>query len=128
MDDAQKLYKALFQSEVPRTVKDRFVMASSRLSKDFSPDEIQDYNRVLNTVSDLEALELAARYQNKIPYLVHQIQLMVRLAEAVPENRAEFVNAKDRRFRGILLMFWSGIRTVFKLLKGNCLLRKHINV
>lgn len=120
----ERIYRSLFNKEIPIKVRDRFSIASGLLDKTFLREEIEEARQACAEITDLEALELAARYRNKLPYLVHQFQLMVRLAETIPESRHEFVNSKDRRLTGVFYVLLSGMRTFIKLVKGFFLLRK----
>ncbi|MFW6131824.1 MAG: hypothetical protein ACOC5F_04415 [Candidatus Aminicenantaceae bacterium] len=123
MDEAEKIYKAIFKNEIPPLVKQRFLKASEELFSDYSKKNIEEYKRALSKISDLEALEFAARRKSRIPLLIIKFRLMVYMAETVPENSRFFINRKDKKFTGKLSVLWIGMKAVWKYIKGLFLLR-----
>ena len=128
MDEAEKIYKAVFKTQIPPPIKERFLRASKKLSAGFTQEEMDEYRYVMLKISDLEALELAARRKNRLPLLVSRFRLMVYLAETMPENRKFFLGLKSRRLIWPWCIKFSGLRTVIKLIKGSFLLRALKNV
>ena len=122
--EARKIYKALFSDDVPRRVRDRFIDASNVLFPD-AGRRTDDYYAIISSVEDLEALEVACRYTGKNPLLPLKFNLMVFLAECVPENQHYFVNEHRRVLRGSLSLGAGLIRTCYKLCKGFYLLIRH---
>jgi hypothetical protein len=127
-DEAERIYRAIFRAPIPSDVRDRYCRATKTLFSGFSPEEEQAFAELLREVSDLEALEIAARQRNKIPQLVHRFQLMVHLAENLPANQRVFVNSFDRRISGFFSLGFGGVRTLYKFMKGYFLLRRAGNV
>jgi hypothetical protein len=123
MNDAQKIYKAIFKTDIPPLIEKRFLRASEKLSFYYSKKEIEEYNKALSKVSDLEALEFAARRKNRIPLLILKFRLMVYIAETVPENNRFFINLVNRRFEGKICVLFSGLKAVLKYIKGYFLLK-----
>jgi len=123
MDEAEKIFRATFKSQISLPLKERFNKASELFTITYSKEDIDAYNRALEKISDLEALELAARYRNKLPVLVLKFKLMVYLAETLPENLKFFINRKDRRLIGYILIAYSGLRSMVKFIKGMFLLK-----
>jgi hypothetical protein len=122
--EAEKIYKAIFKKDTPPLIKDRFHRAAKKFQDGFSEKEKKEYEQVLNKVSDLEALELAARFKGKIPLLVSQVRLMVHLAETLPENQHFFVSFRNKRISGFFSLCVGGMRSFFKWVKGWFLLRR----
>ena len=90
----------------------------------FSPEENKAFEAAFKRVSDLEALELAARLREKLAPLVFRFRLMAHLAENLPANQSIFINSRDRRIRGYFSLFCGSLRTLFKSVKGSFLLRR----
>lgn len=125
MDEAQRIYNALFKKEIPPHLKKRFYEAVNRLLVSYSPERKEQHRRVIVKVRDIEALEMAARIKNRLPLLVSKLRLMVYLAETLPQNMNYFINPQDRKFRGKGIVFFSGLRSIIKYIKGVFLLRKY---
>jgi hypothetical protein len=122
--DAERIYRSIFGKPIPEIISERFVLPSVQLISSASEKEITRYRHVMNNVNDLEALEVAARFSGKLSLLTQQFHLITYLAETLPENRHFFVNDRDNRIRGVLVIVFGGIRTVWKLAVGFVLLRR----
>jgi len=124
MDEAEKIYYALFKKEIPLKLKRHFHEAASRLFTSYSWERKEECRRALVEVTDIEALELAARIHNKLPLLVSKFRLMVYLSETLPQNINYFLNLQDKKFKGKGIVFFSGLRSLIKYIKGIFLLKK----
>lgn len=122
MDEAQRIYRALFKETIPPQLRDRFYQASSLLFGDIPKKHAEEYEKALSGVWDLEALEVASRLRNALPLLVWKFQLMVYLAETLPQNWKYYIHSRDERVKGMGSVLLSGGRTGFKLFKGILLL------
>jgi hypothetical protein len=127
-DEAERIFDAVFKAHIPSSVKRRFYEAANRLSSQYSQTEKEEYRRALSRISDLEALELTARYKKRLPLLVSHFRLMVRLGETLPENRKYFFNMRKKRLVWPWVLKFRGIRTAGKYVKGLFLLRSLKNV
>jgi len=123
MDEAERIYNAIFRAKIPRSLKSRFQEAVGRVSDQYTESERKEYNFALASITDLEALELAARQHKRLPLLVARIRLMVRLGETLPENRKYFLITKHRKLVWPWVLKLMGIRTLMKYIKGRFLLR-----
>jgi hypothetical protein len=123
-DEADRIYRAIFRKSISPKVRDRYHRAVDLVPSDFSLEENRAFAEVLRTVSDLEALELAARRQNKMPLLIARFRLMVHLAESLPANQHVFINSSGRRMSGYISLAFGSARTLCKHLKGRFLLRR----
>ena len=124
MDEAERIYYALFKKEIPLKLKKRFYEAVSRLLTSYPQERKEECQRSLAEVRDIEALELAARIHNKLPLLVSKFRLMVYLSETLPQNNNYFLNLQDKKFKGKGIVFFSGLRSLIKYIKGIFLLKK----
>jgi hypothetical protein len=123
-DEADRIYRAIFRTPISSTVRDRYCRAVERVLSDISLEENRAFAEVLRKVSDLEALELAARRQNKMPLLTARFRLMVHLAETLPANQSVFINSFNRRMSGYISLAFGSARTAYKQMKGRYLLRR----
>ena len=123
-DEADRIYRAIFGKPIPSKVRERYYRAVERVLPDFPAKENRAFEEVLRGVSDLEALELAARRQSKLPLLISRFRLMVHLAECLPANQSVFINSSGRRMPGYISLAFGMVRTLFKYLKGRFLLRR----
>ena len=124
MSEAEKIYRAIFKRNIPLSLEEKFSHISPSLSAQFSSAQQEQYSQALAHVADLEALELAGRMRRRLPLLVHSFQIMVHLAETLPENQDIFVRRKANRISAFLAICRGAFRTLFKLIKGLVLLRK----
>ncbi len=122
MFEADKIYQAIFREVAPDILKRRFVEASSRLHDRSDKKELDRYYRAIQKISDLEALEIACRYTRRLPLLSTKFNMMVYIAETIPENQHFFINYKKNVLKGWLTIFNGTVRTAFKLGKGLFLL------
>jgi hypothetical protein len=126
--ESEKIYSALFRSKIPETALTRFIIASKKLNEKLNERELENYYNTISRISDLESLEIAARYFKKLPLLVLKFRGMVYIAETLPENQKYFLNDKSNFLKGLLALINGGINTAYKLLKGYFLIRKIKNV
>jgi hypothetical protein len=124
MDEPEKIYCAIFKSPIPLPIKERFQRASKDLSAGYTQEELAQHNRAISKVADLEALELVARHTKKLPLLVMKFNLMIYLAETLPENRNFYINRNNALCKGWAFLIFSGLRMIMKLSKGLFLLAK----
>lgn len=123
-DEAERIYHAIFRAQIPPIIKERYFRAAGILFSRFSSEENRAFKVALARVSDLEALEIAARLRRKMPPLVFRFRLMVHLAENLPDNQSVFVNSRNQRILGYFSLLCGGLRTLFKSVKGLFLLRR----
>jgi len=123
--EAQKIYRSIFGSKIPPILKERFVAASdATLNQTISASSLNAYYRVIQQIDDLEALELACRYGRRLPFLQLKFQLMVYLAETLPQNQHFFFNRQKSYLKAVSAMLFGSLYSLFKLLKGVLLLAK----
>lgn len=121
--EAQRIYAAIFQGEIPPILRARFVAASQRLDAAADPHELQAYRRALATTADLEALELAARYRRRLPLLTRKFRAMIYLAETLPDHQSYFINDRSRFLVAFATLAWATLASFVKALRGLWLLR-----
>ena len=117
-DEAERIYYSLFRKKIPVSIHYHFNRLSEKLENDYSEKEIKKYSSYIVKTYDLEALEIAARYLKKLPLLTEKFKIMVYLAETLPENYVMYINEKNNRFFGCLLLMTSTFRTLYKFVVG----------
>jgi hypothetical protein len=129
INDAEKIYDAIFKRKIPPSLSKSFFEASEKLELRYSKDEINRYHKYMEKVKDLEALEYACRWFKRCPLLIDKFKIMVFLAETLPENHHAFVNENIRPIFNWLLMGKTCLHSAWKLVKGIFLLKAHsINI
>jgi len=116
--EAKKIYRSIFYKDAPDIIKDRFMRASGRLEEKFNKLELEYYYRVIQTVDDLEALEIFCRYSKRLPILSLKFQLMVFLAETLPENQKFFLNNGSSFLKCLFFIIMSLLQTACKMMLG----------
>ena len=116
--EAERIYYSLFKKKIPASIQYHFNRLSEKLENNYSENEIKKYSSYIVKTYDLEALEIAARYFKKLPLLTEKFKIMVYLAETLPENYVIYINEKNNRFFGCLLLMTSAFRTLYKFIMG----------
>lgn len=125
ISEAKNIYQAIYNEDIPEFVEEKFEEASLRILANYRQDEKLLYEKIIQNVSDLDAIETAARYTNTMKLLTTKFQLMVYLAETVPENHKFFVNEQDIGFsKTALILFIGAVKTLIKFLRGFYMLRR----
>ena len=122
--EARRIFRAVFGGEAPPAVVERFVVASDRLNDAAGEAEVAEYYEVLDRVDDLEALEVASRYRRTLPLLSAKFRIVVYVAETVPELQDRFVNHRNNVVGAVWAVVAGGMRTAYKLAKGNFLMSR----
>jgi hypothetical protein len=122
--DAQRVYNVLFPGTIPADLESRFASAWHVLAADYNAKEREEFDRVVASEGDLEAIEFVARRRKQLPMLVAQVRLMCVLAETRPDHARYYVRTGDHPWMGLLSLAWAGLQGVVKYLKGVYLLQR----
>jgi len=123
--EAEKIYGSIFGRKIPHIIRERFIAVSEvRLNHTVPEETLKAYYRIIQQVEDMEALEVAARYLNKLSFLSLKFQLMVYLAETLPENHRFFYADKKGYPQAGYFIILGFFATLYKLFKGWLLVRK----
>ncbi len=125
--EAQRLYYALFKKPAPELTRLRFIAASQSVFASVHPQEKAIYETALKNVSDLEALEIAARRTKRLPLLSAKMALIIYLAETLPDHQHYFVNERTSFLSGLCAIIKGAMKTGLKFVKGLYLLRTFKN-
>ncbi len=122
--EAERLHRAIFRESPTSAVAQRFDEAVAMLKAAAPESDVAIYHRVLLTVADLEALEVAARHRKRLSLLPAAFRLMVYLAETDPGNQRFFVKRRAGLAGAVASLLAGGLRTSYKLAKGLVLLAR----
>lgn len=117
------LYRSLFGKPAPEALARRFAPVSQQIDQQVDPHELAAYRRALETCTDLEALEYAARLSGRLPLLSRKLRACVALAETLPENQAAYIARRASRAAALRELAAAGVASAFKAAKGFWLLR-----
>jgi hypothetical protein len=121
--EANHLYRALFGCHAPDEVRRQYVEAIHGATVSDSPR--LDLRQLIERGVDLEALEFALRRVRFLNPLTQRFRVISYLAEVRPENYGRFVTEHRQFFAGWLTLAMHLIRSIYKLAKGQRLLRIH---
>src|SRR5439155_26599851 len=121
--EANHLHRALFGGDAPEEVREQYASALQAAPLAAVPG--RDLTRLIDRGIDREALELALRRRTRANALTQRFQVLCYLAEARPEYYSRFVNESPRFLVGWLALALHTVRSVYKLIKGRCLIRIH---
>lgn len=121
--EANHLHRALFGGEAPPEVQRQYARALRDAPLAESPR--CDRPRLLERGADLEAIELALRRRTPANALTQRFHVLCYLVEARPESFERFVNEPPRFVTGTLALGLHALRSLYKLIKGRCLMRIH---
>jgi hypothetical protein len=81
--------------------------------------------KVVSRRLDAEAVEFALRRRGQGQELTRKMQILCYLVEVRPEYFNEFVNTEPSRFRAWAVLANAALRSAWKWLKGEYLIRRH---
>jgi hypothetical protein len=122
--EADRIYGALLGRPAPEVIRERFAEPSRRLDERLGPEETARYREALRRVGDLEALEVACRYRNRLPLLSLKFRAMLYLIETLPENQPRFIKERSNLWSVFWALKIGALRTAWKLGKGLMLCRR----
>ena len=121
--EARFLHTALFAQAVDPAVVERYVEAHRLLFAGDPPSPL--VATIVERRLDAEAIEYALRRRNVGRELTRKLQILCYLAEARAAYQHEFFNRKERRARAVLALVGAALRSAWKLVKGEALVRRH---
>ena len=121
--EANHLHRALFGHDAPAEVQRQY--ADALQGAPLAEFPRCDLTRLMERGIDLEAIELALRRRARVNALTQRFHVLCYLVEVRPEYYPRFVNESSRFAVGWLTLGLHAARSVYKLVKGLCLLRIH---
>jgi hypothetical protein len=121
--EARYLHAALFARRADALTVERYCQAHRLL---FAADPASPLlSRIVEQRLDAEAVEYALRRRRRGRELTRKLQILSYLAEARSAYQDEFVNRTDRRGGAIPTLAGAALRSLWKRLKGELLVRRH---
>lgn len=118
--EANYLFSAMFRSEAPPEVVNRYLEAQKAISLNGTWIDIKT---ILEKKLDVEAIEFASRRRKTI--LSQKMYIMCFVAEQSPCLLAHFINKRTCRLRAFVELGVAGVRSAWKLLYGVYLVRRY---
>jgi len=120
--EAQALHRCVFGGAAPELLVDSYVAAHRVVRPD---TDLQGVRRAVERGLDLEALELYWRIRRPKHALVQKAQILVYLAEALPEYQLRIVGQARRTDWALWRLAGHGLRSLAKFLQGAYLIQRH---
>jgi hypothetical protein len=128
-EEARHLHACLFHRPLDAVVIARYEMALQVGHALACPGEVNLSGQVVSTVVtrrlDPEAVEFALRRRGLGRELARRMQILCYLVEVRPDYLSEFVNLNSSRSRAWAALLAATLRSGWKLLKGEYLVRRH---
>ena len=121
--EAEVFHQAIFGRPVPGDIREAFVSANKLLLKDNKKVTPVRIELILRRSLDVEAIEFALRRRNPQNLLTKKLLILCYLAESRSVYFGTFVNEQYRPVRAFIKLSFATFRSVYKLLKGRCLMR-----
>ena len=121
--EARYLHAALFSRPADPAIIERYVDAHLLLFAHEPSSRV--VAAIVERRLDAEAIEFALRRRRAGRELTRKLQILCYLAEVRAAYEHEFVNRHTRPARAILALAAAAIRSAWKLLKGEVLVRRH---
>jgi hypothetical protein len=122
-DEARYLHAYLFSVPLDPVVVTRYEAAHRELFPLYSPSSV--VSRVVSRRLDAEAVEFALRRRGIGRELTVKMQILCYLVEVRSAYLSEFVNTESCRPCAMVNLLGATVRSVWKLLKGEYLIRRH---
>ena len=120
--EAELFHKRLFDRPIPDEVRKAYISANGLLLKGTTHLLQVKIELILELSMDVEAVEFALRRSSPQNILTKKLLILCYLAESRKDYFATFVNEKNLPFRAFVELSLYTLRSLYKLLKGRCLI------
>ena len=121
--EAEVFHQAIFGRPISQDIRAAFVSANQILLNDALNVTPVRIDLILRRSLDVEAIELALRRRNPQNLLTRKFLILCYLTEARSVYFGDFVNEQYRPVRAFISLSFATCRSLYKLLKGHCLIR-----
>lgn len=121
LEEAERIHRALFRRPMPPLVGERYVAAHAFHCT--GTEDSARIQRVLREGLDLEAVEYALRRRD--PSITRKVQILLYVVETLPRYQDDLLNDRDRRLEGWTRLAAATFRSLWKLIKGRTVARRH---
>lgn len=118
-------HQCFFREPPPAKLVERYILACRTCFADVEETDARLMETLVESRLDPEAVELALRLSKGRGLLTAKLQAYFYLVEVLPEYYAYFVNTKPGFGRGAAEIFWAGLKSAHKLVKGRLLAAKY---
>ena len=123
--EAEFFHGKIFGRPMPAEIGAAYVSANRMLLQDATNVAPVRMELILERAMDVEAIEFALRRRIPQNVLTKKLLILCYLAESRNDYFATFVNEQDRPLRAFLALSLNTFRSLYKLLKGHCLIRMY---
>jgi hypothetical protein len=123
--EAEYLHRKIFDGPIPEALRASYVAANRAVASGGPGPAVAKMALIVERALDVEALELALRRRERRNSLTAKLLILLYLAEARGSHFHFFVNEERARARSFCLLALHALRSLYKLLKGAYLIRKH---
>lgn len=123
--EAEVFHQAIFGRPAPNDIREAFVSANNILLKDASEVPAVRIDLILQWSLDVEAIEFALRRRHPQNLLTKKLLILCYLTESRGAYFTTFINEQYRPVRSFIKLSFATFRSVYKLVKGQCLIRMY---
>jgi hypothetical protein len=123
--EADFFHERLFGAPIPEDLRTQYVLANRVLLEGGAVLRNVRTELIVERTMDVEAIEFALRRRIPKNSLTTKLLIICYLAETRSDYFNVFVNETHRPLRALLEMSLYTLRSFYKLLKGNCLIRMY---
>jgi len=123
--EAEVFHQAIFGRPAPKDIREAFVSANTILLKRAGKVTPVRIDLILQRSLDVEAIEFALRRRNPQNLLTKKLLILCYLTESRGAYFTTFVNEQYRPVSAFIKLSFATFRSVYKLVKGQCLIRMY---
>ena len=120
--EAEFFHKRLFDRPIPDDVRKGYISANGILLKGTTHLSQVKIELIVELSMDVEAVEFALRRSSPQNLLTKKLLILCYLAEPRKDYFTTFVNEKNQPVRAFFELSLYTLRSLYKLLKGRCLI------
>ena len=119
--EAAYLHRAIFRAEISPRLARKYAQAHEYVQPKGPAEEFATIEKMVALGLDAEAVEMALRRKGRTHALAQKMKILVYLAEAETEHYGRFINERPSFTAAGIGLFYHGLRTVYKALKGRAI-------
>lgn len=120
--EAEFFHEKIFGWPIPEEIRAGYVAANRILLKNTRNLSNVRIELIVQRSMDVEAIEFALRRRTPQNLLTKKLLILCYLAESRSDYFATFVNEQHRPFRAFFALSLYTFRSLYKLMKGRCLI------
>ena len=120
--EAAFLHRKLFGWSISEEIQAAYVLANKTLLPNLTNASAVKMELILRRSMDVEAIEFALRRQVRENTLTKKFLILLYLTESRSDYFTIFVNERNQSLRAFVELSYYSVRSLYKLLKGRCLI------